>query len=173
MAELGRYLDLPTKMPTNLRDAKLLDAQAGFETGMVGTVGALTTDFLVSMQLDIDLVVDYADLPYSNECMSQLRRLVRGLDFSDKRIALDNIRKTGHGGSYLNAKHTAKNFRKELWTGDLTERGNWKSWQKDGGKRAVELLEQVKDVTLLDAAVCDKIDAIADSAFEKAKAIKR
>lgn len=181
MAELGRYLDLPTKMPTNLRDAKLLDAQAGFETGMVGTVGALTTDFLVSMQLDIDLVVDYADLPYSNECMSQLRRLVRGLDFSDKRIALDNIRKTGHGGSYLNAKHTAKNFRKELWIGDLTERGNWKSWQKDGGKdmlekcaeRAVELLEQVKDVTLLDAAVCDKIDAIADSAFEKAKAIKR
>ncbi len=40
-------------------------------------------------------------------------------------------------------------------------------------ERAVELLEQVKDVTLLDAAVCDKIDAIADSAFEKAKAIKR
>ncbi|MEG0379741.1 MAG: trimethylamine methyltransferase family protein, partial [Eubacterium sp.] len=122
-AELGHYLNLPTMMPTCLRDSKVLDAQAGFETGMVGTVGAYTSDFLIGLQLDSDLVVDYADLPYTNECIEQLRRLVKKLDFSDKRIALDNIKKVGHGGNYLNSKHTAKNFRKELWVSDLTERG--------------------------------------------------
>lgn len=181
MAELGDYLDLPTKMPANLRDSKLLDAQCGFETGMVGTIGALSTDFIVSMQLDMDLVVDYADLPYSNECMAQLQRLVRGLEFTEKKIAMKNIVDVGHGGSYLKAKHTAKNFRKELWVGDLTERGNWKSWQKSGGKdilekaaeRAVELLESVKDVELLDKETQKKIDDIAKNALEKALKIKR
>lgn len=181
MAELGKFLDLPTKMPANLRDAKLLDAQAGFETGMVGTIGALSCDFIVAMQLDMDLVVDFADLPYSNECMSQLQRLVRGLEFTDKKIGMKNIIDTGHGGSYLNSKHTAKNFRKELWVGDLTERGNWNSWQKEGGKdileksseRAIELLERLKNVELLDAETRKKIDMIAENSLEKALKSKR
>ena len=33
MLMMGDY-GLPTKMPANLRDGKVLDAQAGFETGM-------------------------------------------------------------------------------------------------------------------------------------------
>ncbi|MEG0377539.1 MAG: trimethylamine methyltransferase family protein, partial [Eubacterium sp.] len=180
-AELGRYLDLPTMMPTCLRDSKIIDAQAGFETGMVGTIGAYNSDFLIGLQLDSDLLVDYADLPYTNECMEQFRRLVGKFDFNDKRIAMDNIKKVGHGESYLNSKHTAKNFRKELWVSDLTERGDWNAWKKDGGKsiaekseeRVIQLLKQVKDVELLSKAICDKIDQIADGAGEKVKNIKR
>ncbi|MEJ8554185.1 trimethylamine methyltransferase family protein [Tepidibacter sp. Z1-5] len=181
MAELGLYLDLPTKMPCNLRDSKVLDAQTGFETGMVGTIGALTTDFLVAMQLDMDLVVDYADLPYSNECMSQLQRLVRELNFNEKRIDLDNIEKTGHGGSFLGSKHTVRYFRKELWRGELTERGNYGSWKEEGEKdiaqksleKVRQILEETKDVELLDKEIQNKIDAIAEAAIEKSKNIVR
>jgi trimethylamine--corrinoid protein Co-methyltransferase len=46
VAQLGRFLDLPTRMPGMLRDAKILDGQAGFETGMVGLSGALAADLL-------------------------------------------------------------------------------------------------------------------------------
>ena len=41
MAQMGRYLDLPIRMPAMLRDAKTLDAQAGFETGMIATMTGL------------------------------------------------------------------------------------------------------------------------------------
>ena len=65
MSQMGDYVGLPTKMPANLRDGKVLDAQAGFETGMGGLAGALSCDFIVSMQLDMDLMVDFADMIYS------------------------------------------------------------------------------------------------------------
>ena len=181
MAQLGKYINLPTKMPANLRDAKVLDAQAGFETGMVGAVGALTCDFIVSMQLDMDLVVDYADLIYSNECMMQLQRLARPLDFSDKKLAYDNMKKIGHGGNFLGSKNTVKNFKKEIWIADITERGNWESWQSKGGKDIREvsfekvkfILESLEGVNLLPEDIRNKIDDIAKNSLDKAKNIKR
>jgi len=120
-------------------------------------------------------------LPYSNECMSQLQRLVRELDFNDKRIALDNIEKTGHGGSFLDSKHTVRHFRKELWRGELTERGNYGSWKDEGEKdiaqksleKVRQILDEIKDVELLDRETQAKIDAIAEAAIEKSKNIVR
>lgn len=181
MAQLGKYVGLPTKMPANLRDAKVLDAQAGFETGMVGSVGALTCDFIVSMQLDMDLVVDYADLVYSDECMQQLQRLVRPLDWSDKKLAYKNMKEVGHGGSFLGSKHTVKNFKKEIWRPTITERGNWQSWQSQGGKdirtvaleKVKSMIEEIKDLEILPKEVRDQIDQIANDSIEKAKNIKR
>lgn len=181
MAQLGNYIGLPTKMPANLRDAKVLDAQAGFETGMVGAVGALTCDFIVAMQLDMDLVVDYADLVYSDECMKQLQRLVRPLDWSDKKLAYKNMKEVGHGGSFLGSKHTVKNFKKEIWMPTITERGNWQSWQSQGGKdirtvafeKVKAMIEEVKAVEILPKEVRDQIDQIAQDSIEKAKNIKR
>lgn len=181
MSQLGKYIGLPTKMPANLRDAKVLDAQAGFETGMVGAIGALACDFIVAMQLDMDLVVDYADLVYSNECMRQLQRLVRPLDWSDKKLAYEDMKKVGHGGSFLGSKNTVKNFKKEIWIPTITERGNWKSWQDNGGKdirqvsheKVKSIIEEVKDLEILSKDVRDKIDEIANNSTEKAKNIKR
>lgn len=181
MAQLGKYIGLPTKMPANLRDAKVLDAQAGFETGMAGTIGALTSDFIVAMQLDMDLIVDYADLVYSNECMKQLQRIARPLDFSDKKLAYKNMKDTGHGGNFLGRKNTVKNFKKEIWIPEITERGNWESWQSKGAKdirevaleKVKDILEQLKDKELLAKEVREKIDDIARSSIEKSKNIKR
>jgi len=49
MSQLGRFLDMPVRMPVLLRDAKVLDARAGFETGMNGTVTALMADIVDSI----------------------------------------------------------------------------------------------------------------------------
>ena len=169
MAQLGRFLDLPIRMPSMLRDAKILDGQAGFETGMVGLSGALSADLLDSMQFDMDVIVDFADLVYCNECMSQLRRMAKGVLVDEETLGLDIISKLGPGGSFLGQKHTVKYCRKEVWQADLTERRNWTGWENDGAldirekalKRALAVLDEVGDVELLDKETQREIDEIA------------
>lgn len=134
MAQMGRFLDLPVRMPSLLRDAKVLDAQAGFETGMIGSVGGLSSDLLDAMQLDMDMVVDYPDLIFCNECMAGIKRLARDVVVDEKSIAMDVMKSVGPGGNYLSQPHTLSNFKKELWRPALLERRNWETWEKSGAK---------------------------------------
>jgi len=149
MAQMGRFLDLPVRMPSMLRDAKVLDAQAGFETGMIGTVTGLVADIMDSMQLDMDMVVDFPDLLFCNDCMAGVSRLVREVIVNEESIAFEVIKEVGHGGSFLGHKHTFSNFRKELWMPELLERRNWDAWERDGScdiyevarEKVLEMLE--------------------------------
>jgi len=132
MAQMGKYLDLPIRMPSMLRDSKMLDAQAGFETGMVGTVTGLIADLMDGMQLDMDLVVDFADLIFCDECMAGIRRMARELVVDEDSIALDVMKEVGPGSTFLSHSHTYEHFRRELWDPELMERRNWDLWEKDG-----------------------------------------
>ncbi len=149
MAQMGRYLDLPVRMPGMLRDSKILDAQAGFETGMIGTLTALTADMIDGMQLDADLLVDFADPLFCNDCMGGLRRLARRLTINEEALAVDVLKDVGHGGSFLSHDHTFEHFREELWVPGLMERRSWDIWERKSGRdvrrvaldRALEILE--------------------------------
>ena len=95
LAQMGKYLDLPVRMPSMLRDSKVLDAQAGFETGMIGTVTGLNADLMDAMQLDMDLVVDFPDLVFCDECMAGIRRMARNLVIDEESLALETIKEVG------------------------------------------------------------------------------
>ena len=174
LAQMGKYLDLPIRMPAMLRDAKVLDAQAGFETGMVGTVTGLIADLLDGMQLDMDLVVDFADLIFCNECMAGIRRMARELKVDKDSLALESIKDVGPGGTFLSHPHTFDNFLGELWNPKLIERRSWESWEKDGSlsifkvaeKRALDMLVQ-KPAAPLSEAVENQIDEIVRTAQKK------
>jgi trimethylamine--corrinoid protein Co-methyltransferase len=101
LAQMGKYLDLPIRIPAMLRDAKVLDAQAGFETGMDGTVTGLIADLMDGMQLDMDLVVDFPDLIFCNDCIAGIRRMARKLKVDKDSLALESIRDVGPGGTFL------------------------------------------------------------------------
>jgi len=139
MAQMGHFLRLPVRMPGMLRDSKELDAQAGFETGMVGAVASLTSDIIDAMQLDSDLLVDFADLVFCNECMGALKRLSREVTVNEQNLATEVLKEVGHGGSFLGHDHTVRNFRKEFWQPRLMERRNWDTWKKGGGLSIAEV----------------------------------
>ena len=170
MAQMGQFLGLPVRMPGMLRDSKILDAQAGFETGLIGTITALTADIIDAMQLDSDLLVDYADLIFCNECMGALKRLSRKLTVDTDTLALEIIREVGHGGSFIEHNHTYENFRREIWHPKLMERRSWDSWEKDGCRdiskvalqRAIEILER-EPSNRLPPAVEAEIDDIVQA----------
>lgn len=169
--QMGRYLGLPVYLPAFLRDAKLLDAQAGFETALVGLVSCLGGDLLRGLEYDMDMLVDFADIVFSNEAMGALKRIVKGFSIDENTLALDIIKETGHGGSFLSNKHTLHNFRKEQWLPHLFERRAWSAWEKDGKKdieqRAREKAREIlasHQPQRLDPEVEAEIDRIAREA---------
>lgn len=171
MAQLGRFLDLPIRMPAMLRDAKLLDAQAGFETGMVAGLTSLAADIMDGMQLDNDLLVDFADLVFCNECMEALVHLSREVAVDAKSLALEVIGEVGHGGSFLAHEHTFEHFSTALWHPGLFERRNYESWQADGETdiRDVALAKVRQSLSearepLLENDVAAAIDGIVEAA---------
>ncbi len=171
MSQMGRYLDLPIRMPSLLRDAKVLDAQAGFETGMIGTMGGMSADLLDSMQLDMDMVVDFADLIFCDDCMAAIKRVTRELVVDTSTIAMDVMKNVGPGGNFLAQPHTFQNFRKELWLPGLLERRNWDLWEKDGAKDIYtvareRMLDMIKarPENRLSTSIEQKIDTIVDQA---------
>ena len=133
-AQMGHSLGLPVATYGFLRDAKILDAQAGFESGTVGLVCAMASDVFFGMQFDMDIVVDFADFVFSNEAMGALKRIVNEFSIDEGTLAREVIKEVGPGGSFLKAKHTLRNFRKEIWTPHLMERRDWSRWEKDGKK---------------------------------------
>jgi len=156
MAQLGHSLGLPVRMPGMLRDSKTLDAQAGFETGMVGTASALTADLIDGMQLDSDLLVDFADLVFCNECMGALKRLSEQVTVNEETLALDVLREVGHGGSFLGHDHTLRHFRRELWHPILMERRSWEKWKREGGMSIAEVAQN-RMLEILEAEPKDRL----------------
>jgi trimethylamine---corrinoid protein Co-methyltransferase len=171
MAQMGRFLDLPVRMPAMLRDAKVLDAQAGFETGMIGTTTGLIADLMDGMQLDMDMVVDFPDLLFCNECMAGIRRMAREVIVDTDSLAIETMKEVGPGGSFFGSRHTFQNFRKALWMPHFLERGNLESWRKGGEldifkKCEREILTQLNlpENKLLSPDVEAGIDAIVEAA---------
>ncbi|MFP4257388.1 MAG: trimethylamine methyltransferase family protein [Desulfovermiculus sp.] len=173
MAQMGHWLELPVRMPGMLRDSKCIDAQAGFETGMVGTVTALNADIIDAMQLDSDLLVDFSDVVFCNECMGALKRLNQPVEVTDKSTALEVIKEVGPGGLYLTHDHTFEFFQQELWMPRIMEHRSYESWENDGGqviravarKKMQEMLEAQSE-PLLSQEVQAEIDAIVTRAVE-------
>ncbi len=171
LAQLGNYLGLPTRIPAMLKDAKVLDAQAGFENGLTGVVSAIAAGIIDGLQLDMDLLVDLADIVFGNECMAALKRLVRNMDIGEQEIPLDVINMIGHGGNYITSPHTLKYHRAELWRPLLFERRRWEQWSREGSRELVDVARsKVSEILLspqcfsLDPSIIRKIDDITTRA---------
>jgi trimethylamine:corrinoid methyltransferase-like protein len=135
MTEVARAYGFPVYVNVNLTDAKQLDAQAGMEKmgglvlGMLagadlfGHAGILGTDHGGSLAW---LVAD-------DEAMTFARRIARGFDVDDERLALEVIAAAGPGGDFLSQEHTLRHYRRELLIPDATwTRDAFGVWREKG-----------------------------------------
>ena len=170
-AQMAHFLGLPARTGGFLRDAKILDAQAGFESGMVGLIAAIAAEVIDGLQYDMDTLVDFADLVFCDEALGALKRIVRGFIIDEDSLALKLIEEVGHGGSFLSSKHTLKHFRDVLWMPRLVERRAWAQWEREGKKdieqrareRAKEILSSYRPKRLAPEIEAE-IDRIAEEA---------
>ncbi len=136
-SEIGKHYGLPTQTYLGTSDAKEVDAQSGFESGLGIVMGALARINIISgpgmlahlnCQSLEKLVID-------NEFCGTANRLVRGFDLDEIEVITELISKVGSKGDYLRQKHTSKKLRTEhFMPSSVFDRLTTESWITGGSK---------------------------------------
>jgi trimethylamine--corrinoid protein Co-methyltransferase len=136
-AQMAHFYHLPFHGGGGL-DACLPDAQAGFERTLqvvpmtLAGVNFFCMAFGMMNQL---LTSSFEQAVIDNEIFTAVYRLAEGIQVTPETISLDQIRKAGPGGQFLNQVYTLHNYRREQWQPELTTRLEWEQFQRTtGGK---------------------------------------
>lgn len=137
--QVGKALDLPTHAYLGMSDAKIVDAQCGFESAGGTILAALAGVNMVSGagMLDFESCQSYEKLVIDAEIIGMAKRLVAGIEPRDDPIALSLIRAMGHRADYLADPHTLKWFAEEFYIpSKVVDRGSLAGWKTGGAKSA-------------------------------------
>ncbi|MBV6451798.1 MAG: Glycine betaine methyltransferase [Anaerolineales bacterium] len=133
-AQLARFYHVPCGSYIGLTNSKLNDAQAGYETGM-SSMGGLVSGldmFNIGGLIDALKTFDFAKAVIDDEVAQMLKRVKRGISFSDDDLAVDLIKEIGPGGSYIVAKHTINRMKTEAVMTKIADRDARTIWEKKG-----------------------------------------
>ncbi len=115
-AAMGRYYRIPNRGQGGLTDAFGLDYQAGMESGMMLTTGALSGVNLAIQACGTCgsmLAMSYEKFLADEDLCGSIKRLIEPVELTDDAVTLDLIDETGFSGSYLTTDHTFKRCRSE------------------------------------------------------------
>jgi trimethylamine--corrinoid protein Co-methyltransferase len=167
-AEIGRRLGMPTQGYIGLSDAKILDAQAGLETGIGTTLAGLGIFDNVSGPGMLDYINCHstAKLVVDHEICSMVRRLRRGVEPRDDFPAVPLLSELLDEGHLLIAEHTMRHLGDEIvFPGPVIDRAGRPRWLEEGestlGERAAaEIARLVSEFrpTRLPAGVLDDLE---------------
>jgi trimethylamine--corrinoid protein Co-methyltransferase len=183
MTQVAQYLGLPMFSTAGCSDAKSLDQQAAMEATFSIAFSALSGANLIHDvgYLESGLHGSYDMLVMSDEVISMVKRILRGVQVDPAHLALDVIDRVGPGGHYLMDDHTLEHFRNEFWMPGLLDRTNWEVWQANGAKtlgqrvheKVLELIESYEPVAMPETVErqLERIVARADEAHRAEEVI--
>jgi trimethylamine--corrinoid protein Co-methyltransferase len=133
-AQMARLYSVPCGGYVGLSNSKVNDAQSGYETGMSSVAGLLggVDMFNTGGLLDALKVFDFAKAVIDDEIAQMLKRIKRGLEFSDDDLALDVIASVGPGGSFMVTPHTVKRMKTAALLPSLADRNAREQWEGKG-----------------------------------------
>ena len=134
-AEIAKYLGLPCHAYLALSDAKQLDAQAGFETGMGAIIAVLAGVNVVSGpgMLDFESCQSLEKLVVDHEIALQALRLKQGIQARGEVFGEDLFGDIYTGDYFLTSEQTLRWFREEFTFPDaVVERRNLQEWEQAG-----------------------------------------
>ncbi len=151
-SEIGKYLGFPTQAYIGLSDAKLLDAQAGFETSMGATLAGLAgiNNVAGPGMMDFENCFSLEKLVLDNEICGMVRRMVRGIEPKEDFPSLPRFQELQAEGHLLISEHTMKYLNDEVYfPGPVIDRANRSRWHAEGsvtlGERAHAEVERLID----------------------------
>jgi trimethylamine---corrinoid protein Co-methyltransferase len=154
VAQLARFYGVPCGGYIGLSNAKVNDAQSGFETGMSGVAALLSGNHLFNMAglLDALMSFDFAKAVIDDEIVAMLRRIQRGLELTEENFALDVIREVGPGGMFADHLHTLERMRTTGFLPEIADRDPRQGWIEKGGLDAQgRAMLRVRDILTRDA----------------------
>lgn len=134
LADMARYYDLPVFDAAGCSEANDYDVQAGIEMGYTILAAALSGGNLIHDIgfIGCGMIASLEALVAGNETIGCVKRMIQGVDFRKEKFAVDEIARVGIGGTHLDTKHTAMNFREEIWIPELFNRDSYHSWKDMG-----------------------------------------
>lgn len=149
-AQVGKSLGLPTHAYLCASDSKLLDAQAGLESGMTALVGALSGINMISGAGMLDFLNCFSleKLVLDAEAIGMVQRLLKGIGTPQPTLALDTFGRTGLSADFLKLKETRQLFRGEQHLPSaVIDRTSLRAWQEEDCKDAFRRARaRVKDL---------------------------
>ncbi len=134
-AQVGKSLGLPTHAYLGASDAKIVDAQAGMQSGMAALVGALAGINMISGAGMLDFLVCQSaeKLVIDAEGIAMAQRLLAGMQVHTETLATQFFAGFNFQADFLNQKATRKLFRQEQHLhSPVIDRGSLADWQSHG-----------------------------------------
>jgi trimethylamine---corrinoid protein Co-methyltransferase len=169
-AQMAMYYNVPNGGYIGLTNAKVNDAQSGYETGMSAVAGLLggVQMFNITGLLDSLMAFDFAKAVIDDEIALMLKRIQRGLEFSEANMALDLIAKVGPGGMFMDHPHTLERMKTAAYLPDVADREGRQQWIEKGrlDSQAHAML-RARDLLTQDnpAVFSPEVDARVHAAF--------
>jgi trimethylamine--corrinoid protein Co-methyltransferase len=148
LCDLARYYSLPSWGYAGCSSAKVFDEQAVMEATMFTLMGALQGCNLMHdvFYIESGRTGSLELLVMSNEVISRVRSLLRGMDTSPEYLAVEAIKRVGPGGNFLGDAHTAGHFR-EAWQPDTSDFNGYDAWAAAGSKTMGDRIrEKIKKI---------------------------
>jgi len=149
-AQLAHYYNIPCRGSAGSTDSKVLDMEAGYETALnllLATMAGVNYIQEGVGGLDLTLSVSYEKFLIDNEILRNIERAVRGIEVSDRTLAVELIQKVGPGRHYISQKHTLAHLKEEHVIPELADRKKYETWEsedrKDIKKRAREKVKRI------------------------------
>jgi trimethylamine--corrinoid protein Co-methyltransferase len=164
-AQLCNHFGFITSVACGMTDAKVMDAQAGYEKAITTTALALAGGNLLAAYPGIVgslLGQSFEGLVIDNDMFGNVQRLLRGIEVTDETLSYDVIEETVYGsGHYLGHAQTLELMQTEYLYPEVADRRTAGEWEVTGKQDVSELAHRkVKEV--LSSHYPDYISPAAD-----------
>ena len=136
-AQVAKSLNMPTHTYLGATDSKLVDAQAGLESGITAMIGALSGINMISGSGMLDFLACHSaeKLVIDAEGIAMAKRLVMGVRQHTDKLATGfyDEKINFKGGDFLKQKITMQLFREEqILPGMVIDRDSTRAWKAAG-----------------------------------------
>jgi trimethylamine--corrinoid protein Co-methyltransferase len=168
--QLAHHIKVPNYNSSGLTDAKVPDAQAGWEkamTTLLATMGGSNYVHHAAGMLESMLTVAYEQFVIDDEIIGMCCKVLKGITVDPDHLALEVIEAVGPGGNFMTAAHTMSHLHTEYFRGNsVTDQRGRDRWMRDGSpdarKRAADIVRKI-----LGAKETSYIDPETDQAIRK------
>lgn len=134
-AQVGKSFNFPTHTYLGGSESKLVDAQAGLESGMTALVGALAGINMISGAGMLDFLACQSPekLVVDAEAIGMAQRLLGGMKEHTQTLGLEFFENIAFKGDFLKQKITRQLFRQEQYLpSEVIDRQSIRGWQESG-----------------------------------------
>ena len=134
-AQVGKSLGLPTHTYLGASDAKLVDAQAGLESGVTAMIGALAGINMISGAGMLDFLACHSaeKLVIDAEAIAMAKRLLQGVQVHTETLATALFEGINFKGDFLKQKVTRQLVRQEQYLPSaVIDRDSLRGWLESG-----------------------------------------